>query len=308
MARSPVSNLGEFLRKDGSVTMVGVQRPRSPKITEKKFTFAGGKNEDWNTVSNAVTALFQRKKLAKSELSSLTEKVKSVKQEVGGSTICEWFKESLVKGMIILREDVKDKNGEVLLDKLADSWTYFFCTILPLLQAIFLDIQSREAQSTRSIALLNFRDVVVLKTKLEEAFVMDLTVPPKVAQMLLILQGVHDDLSSRNYRKLEHLISFVVSPYLSSTGLRTKPVKPSLDSKKSETEELKNKSETASHSEKKPRPFSVGSLELQSKYSADRLHETALQSGPNRRFTFAADSLNDSSHNSVFGPGTSTLT
>lgn len=188
MARSPVSNLGEFLRKDGSVTMVGVQRPRSPKITDKKFTFAGGKNEDWNTVSNAVTALFQRKKLAKSELSSLTEKVKSVKQEVGGSTICEWFKESLVKGMIILREDVKDKNGEVLLDKLADSWTYFFCTILPLLQAIFLDIQSREAQSTRSIALLNFRDVVVLKTKLEEAFVMDLTVPPKVAQMLLILQ------------------------------------------------------------------------------------------------------------------------
>jgi len=188
MARSPVSSLGEILRKDGSVTMVGVQRPRSPKMVDKRFTFAGGKTEDWNTVSNAVTALFQRKKLAKLELSSLTEKVKSVKLEIGGPTICEWFKESLVKGMIILREDVKDKNGEVLLDKLADSWTYFFCTILPLLQAIFFDIQSREAQSTRSIALLNFRDVVVLKTKLEEAFVMDLTVPPKVVQMLLILQ------------------------------------------------------------------------------------------------------------------------
>ena len=188
MARSPVSNLSEFLKKDCSVTMVGVQRPRSPKTNDKRFTFAGGKNEDWNTVSNAITALFQRKKLAKLELSSLTEKVKLVKLEISGPTICEWFKESLVKGMIILREDVKDKNGEVLLDKLADSWTYFFCTILPLLQAIFLDIQSREAQSTRSIALLNFRDVVVLKTKLEEAFVMDLTVPPKLVQMLLILQ------------------------------------------------------------------------------------------------------------------------
>lgn len=188
MARSPVSSLGEILRKDGSVTMVGVQRPKSPKMADKRFTYATGKTEDWNTVSNAVTALFQRKKLAKLELSILTEKVKSVKLEIGGPTICEWFKESLVKGMIILREDVKDKNGEVLLDKLADSWTYFFCTILPLLQAIFSDIQSREAQSTRSIALLNFRDVVVLKTKLEEAFVMDLTVPPKVVQMLLILQ------------------------------------------------------------------------------------------------------------------------
>lgn len=85
-------------------------------------------------------------------------------------------------------------------------------------------------------------------------------------------------------------------------------MKPSLDSKKSESEELNNKSETASHLEKKPRPFSVGSLELQSKYSADRLHETSLQSGPNRRFTFVAESLNDSSHNSVFSSSTSTLT
>ena len=188
MARSSVSNLGDLLQKNPSMTMVGIPRPKSPKLMDKKFTYVGGKNEDWSAVSNAVTALFQRKKLAKLELSSLTEKVKTVKQEIGGPAICEGFKESLVKGMIILREDVKAKNGEVLLDKLADSWSYFFCTILPLLQAIFLDIQSREAQSTRAIALLNFRDVVVLKTKLEEAFVMDLTVPPKVVQMLLTLQ------------------------------------------------------------------------------------------------------------------------
>ena len=41
---------------------------------------------------------------------------------------------------------------------------------------------------TRAIALLSFRDVVFLKTKLEEAFVMDLTFPPKLVQLLLILQ------------------------------------------------------------------------------------------------------------------------
>ena len=120
--------------------------------------------------------------------------------------------------------------------------------------------------------------------------------------ILFVLQGVHDDQRSRNYRKLEHLISFVVSPFLSSTGLRTKPLKPSLDSKRSESEESNNKSESVSHSDKKPRPYSVGSLELQSKYSADRLHETALQS--NRRFTFTSDS----SQNSVFGSSTSTTT
>jgi len=296
--------------------IVGVPRPRSPKLNDKKFTYVGGKNEDWNTVSNAVTALFQRKKLSKLELSSLTEKVKTVKQEIGGPAICERFKESLVKGMIILREDVKAKNGEVLLDKLADSWSYFFCTILPLLQAIFFDIQSREAQSTRSIALLNFRDVVVLKTKLEEAFVMDLTVPPTLVQMLLILQSVHDDQSSRNYRKLEHLISYVVQPYLSSTGLRAKPSKPVLDTKKSESSEEPTSttenvtpnraSENVTPHSQRPRPVSVGSLELQSRYSADRLHEAALQAGPVRRFTFN-ESIAESSGSSVFGPSSSTV-
>ena len=189
MSRSPVSNLGELWRKDASVTIVGMQRPRSPKTTERRFTFAGGKNEDWNTVSNAVTALFQRKKLANKELNNLTEKVKNVKKEIGNHVICDLFKESiLMKGMIILREDVKAKNGEVLLDKLADSWTYFFSNILPLVQAIFLNVQPPDGQSIRDISLLSFRDTVVLKTKLEEAFIMGLTAPPKLVQMLLVLQ------------------------------------------------------------------------------------------------------------------------
>ena len=189
MSRSPVSNLGELWRKDGSVTIVGMQRPRSPKTTERRFNFAGGKNEDWNTVSSAVTALFQRKKLASRELNHLTEKVKNVKKEIGNQGICDLFRESiLMKGMIILREDVKAKNGEVLLDKLADSWTYFYSNILPLLQAIFLNVQPPDGQSIRDISLVSFRDIVVLKTKLEEAFIMDLTVPPRLVQMLLVLQ------------------------------------------------------------------------------------------------------------------------
>ena len=70
MARSPVSNLGDLLRKEPSLTAVGCPRPISPKLIDKNFTYTGGKSEDWNTVSNAITALFQRKKLAKSELSS----------------------------------------------------------------------------------------------------------------------------------------------------------------------------------------------------------------------------------------------
>lgn len=131
--------------------------------------------------------------------------------------------------------------------------------------------------------------------------------------MLFLFQSVHDDQNSRNYRKLEHLISFVVSPYLSSTGLRTKPVKQTaLDSKPSKSEEPNNVSEkvmeTVTQSNRKPRPASAGSLELQSKYSADRLHEAALQSGQNRRFTYTTDSLTDSTQSSVFGSTSSTVT
>lgn len=130
---------------------------------------------------------------------------------------------------------------------------------------------------------------------------------------MFLLQSVHDEQKSRNYRKLEHLISFVVSPYLSSTGLRTKPEKQKEDSKAStDSEEPNNVSEkvskTVTQSSGKSRPVSVGSLELQSKYSADKLHEAALQSGQNRRFTFTSDSLTDSNQSSVFGSSSSTVT
>ena len=128
---------------------------------------------------------------------------------------------------------------------------------------------------------------------------------------------MHDDQNSRNYRKLEHLLSYAVSPYLSSTGLRPKPLKQTVESTASKTEdsqepntETEKVAETPRQSNKKPRPISVGdSLELQSKYSADRLHEAALQSGQNRRFTYTSDSLTDSSRSqSVFGSSSSTVT
>ena len=127
---------------------------------------------------------------------------------------------------------------------------------------------------------------------------------------------MHDDQNSGNYRKLEHLISYVVSPYLSSTGLRTKPLQQTVESKASKNEDSQEPStvtekvaETLRQSNKKPRPISVGdSLELQSKYSADRLHEAALQTGQNRRFTYTSGNLTDSSRSPVFGSSTSTVT
>lgn len=185
MAKSPVPTLGDFLRtKDSSLIM---QRPRSPKV-EKKFNFPSSSKEDWQNVTGAVTALFQRKNLAKLELNSLTEKVKLVKTDIGNSELCKRFHEEiLVKGMIILR-DIKVNSGVQLFEKLASTWTHFFYTVLPLVQAIFVNLQPADGNSVRDLSLIAFRDTVVLKTKLEEAFQMGLPPPAHVIQMLLILQ------------------------------------------------------------------------------------------------------------------------
>ena len=57
----------------------------------------------------------------------------------------------------------------------------------------------------------------------------------------LPFQSVHDNSSNaRNYLKVETLLSYVVSPYLSSTGIRTKPVT------KLKAEPLSEKDEDAS--------------------------------------------------------------
>lgn len=108
-----------------------------------------------------------------------------------------------------------------------------------------------------------------------------------------------------------------MQPYLSSTGLRAKPSKPVMETKTSESYEepagtsdatkTTSVSENITPSTRKPRPASVGYLELQSKYSADRLHEAAHQNVQARRFTFN-ESLAESSGSSVLGSSSSTIT
>ena len=53
--------------------------------------------------------------------------------------------------------------------------------------------------------------------------------------------------------------------------------------------------------DRKPRPVSVGSLELQSRDSAEQLHQTAVRSEQSRRYTFSGGSYTDSGESSVFG-------
>ena len=105
-----------------------------------------------------------------------------------GDPVFELCQESILKrGMIILREDIKEKHGKTLLNKLADVWVRFYGNLLPMLQIIFHMMTSR-GLNIRLLTLQNFRDVVLLKTEAKEAIsAYPHDVPSPVRQMLLVL-------------------------------------------------------------------------------------------------------------------------
>ncbi|NXT95443.1 PRR5L protein, partial [Anhinga rufa] len=105
--------------------------------------------------------------------------------------------------------------GEDRIDVLSEIWDHYFTETLPTLQAIFYPVQGQEL-TIRQIALLGFRDLVLLKVKLEEILPLVQTkLPASIIQMLLILQSVHEPTGpSEGYLQLEELVKQVVSPYL----------------------------------------------------------------------------------------------
>ncbi|KAJ8262052.1 hypothetical protein GJAV_G00161560 [Gymnothorax javanicus] len=180
-----------------------------------------GANATWNSIHNAVIAVFQRKGLADCELFILNEGVRQLLKTELGSFFTEYLQNQLLtKGMVILRDKIRFYEGQKLLDSLAETWDFFFCDVLTMLQAIFYPVQGKEP-SVRQLALLHFRNIITLNLKLEDALSRPRArVPPSIIQMLLILQGVHESKGvSDDYLKLESLIQKVVSPYLGTHGL-----------------------------------------------------------------------------------------
>ncbi|XP_055365967.1 proline-rich protein 5-like isoform X4 [Betta splendens] len=133
-----------------------------------------------------------------------------------GSFITEYFQNQLlVRGLSEVLNQILH-SGEEQLAVLADMWVQFFTETLPTLQAIFYPVQGQEL-TVRQMALLAFRDLVLLKLHLEESLGTAASVPPAVTQMLLVLQGIHESGGpSLEYDRLERLVEVVVSPYLSN--------------------------------------------------------------------------------------------
>ncbi|XP_068442943.1 proline-rich protein 5-like isoform X2 [Clinocottus analis] len=180
-----------------------------------------GANATWNSIHNAVISVFQRKDLGENELYALNEGVRQLLKTELGSFFTEYLQNQLfTKGMVILRDKIHFYEGQKLLDSLADTWDFFFCDVLSMLQAIFYPVQGKEP-SVRQLALLHFRNIITLNLKLDEALCRPRArVPPSIIQMLLILQGVHESKGvTDDYLRLESLIQKVVSPYLGTHGL-----------------------------------------------------------------------------------------
>ena len=126
--------------------------------------------------------------------------------------------------MIVLREAIKEKKGNELLERLGEVWTSFYKSILPMLLAIFYPIQE-QGTTIRSVTLVGFRDMVLLKTKVADALEPGSKPSPEIKQMLLVLASVNECSPpappSDNYLRLEQLVACVVSPYLGTSGLHT---------------------------------------------------------------------------------------
>ncbi|CAL9695253.1 unnamed protein product [Knipowitschia caucasica] len=210
------------LMSSPSLSELGKCEKGSPEERGEKQKKAGA-NATWNSIHNAVIAVFQKKGLADNELYALNEGVRHLLKTELGSFFTEYLQNQLLtKGMVILRDKIRFYEGQKLLDSLAETWDFFFCDVLSMLQAIFHPVQGKEP-SVRQLALLHFRNTIVLSVKLEEALSRPRArVPPSVTQMLLILQGVHDSRGiSEEYLRLESLVQMVVSPFLGTHGLHS---------------------------------------------------------------------------------------
>ncbi|NXO00245.1 PRR5L protein, partial [Rhinopomastus cyanomelas] len=195
-----------------------------PRFQATRQALQLSSNSAWNSVQTAVINVFKGGGLQNNDLYTLNENVRRLLKSELGSFVTDYFQNQLLaKGLLFLEEKVKlcEGNscsvfvGEDRVDVLAEVWDHYFTETLPTLQAIFYPVQGQEL-TIRQIALLGFRDLVLLKVKLEEILpVVQTKLPASIVQMLLILQSVHEPTGpSEGYLQLEELVKQVVSPYL----------------------------------------------------------------------------------------------
>lgn len=177
--------------------------------------------KEWKSVSQGCINIFQGKKLSNSDFVKMFETIRAISNTEVGLTymVSNNYEEAILKrGMVILKDEIKEKPGHAFLVKLGEVWTSFYQNLLPTLQALFCSIPTHRL-TVKQMTMLSFRDIVLLKVKVDEALsANESSVPKPVKQMFcVLLQAVHDN--TENYFKLEALAARVINPLLGLKGL-----------------------------------------------------------------------------------------
>ncbi|KAJ9592483.1 hypothetical protein L9F63_015899 [Diploptera punctata] len=167
------------------------------------------KKEEKKSYSQAAAVL------DKGQLSALHNDIRILLRSQAGTFIFEYYQNTLLPGAVSQLLDVME--GGVTLIEI---WTHFYCTVLPTLDAIFIQVKNQK-MTIRQVTLLAFRDHVLLK--LEPTVLETYTsgkVDPAVRQMLLVVQSVVECYPPSEKRlTLESHVCRAVSPYLGHRGL-----------------------------------------------------------------------------------------
>ncbi|XP_045197874.2 proline-rich protein 5-like isoform X2 [Mercenaria mercenaria] len=220
LKRHSISNISDAIRNHihrDSFAGLGRHLFSSSRANDFPLT-----NADFKSVSAAVVHLFQKKKLQENELSTLQESIRNLMTTEAAPLIYDYYKDKLIrKGMVILRENIKHETGMSLLTKLGEEWNYFYGEILPVLQALLYPVKTKTL-TVREVALLEFRNTVLLKLPVKDAlqeFSQSDPKSPATQQMLLVLHGVHEYPYTDNSIELEKLVARIISPHLGIMGL-----------------------------------------------------------------------------------------
>ncbi|KAG9335751.1 hypothetical protein JZ751_004180 [Albula glossodonta] len=176
------------------------------------------------SVQSAVIKVFQGGGLQPNELYSLNESIRWLLKTELGSFITEYFQNQLLgKGLMYIIEKIQLYEGacnrpqpSLCIHNITFTWAQ--CVQNSSVPPDLCCGVTRQGQelTVRQMALLGFRDLVLLKLSLEELLpVAPPPPPPAITQMLLVLQGIHEPSGpSPEYCQLEKLVEMVVSPYL----------------------------------------------------------------------------------------------
>uniref|UniRef100_A0A673H8I3 Uncharacterized protein n=1 Tax=Sinocyclocheilus rhinocerous TaxID=307959 RepID=A0A673H8I3_9TELE len=140
------------------------------------------------SIYTAVINVFKGEGLLPNELYCLNENTRRLLRTDMGFFIKEYFQNQiLTKGLSIILDEIQKHEGETQdLFVLTQVWDKFFTEILPTLQAILYPLQEL---TVRQMALLGFRDLVLMKFSLDDLLRKNLSlIPASITQMLLVLQ------------------------------------------------------------------------------------------------------------------------